>query len=341
MSTFPYQQFVFDQIRKRADQDPDWLETLSETLHISKSAVYKRLSGETMLSLDDLVRLMQRFDFSFDELVFPKKREMGFLFPFRDKGIRSFFDYLQPLKQFVLAANQLPELKVQYATNEFHFFFYLHDPDLTYFKFFMFAKNVWYIPAYRERSFSLQDFREWVLMEEDVKLILKSYYQISNVEIWNGNVLNNTLNQIKYALKSGLFAKPEEAIVLCDKLEKMIHHVEKMAELGKKFLPGQSPDQELARIDMYVNEITHTSNLLLLTSPRLSQIYFAFDNPNYIVSDDPELIEYTIDWFERIKRNALPISASANRHRLAFFGQIRKQIDTTRQVIENYIKNEL
>lgn len=294
-----------------------------------------------MLSMGDLVLLMQAFDFSFDDLVFDKRKTVGFTFPYRNREIKSFIDYIDPLKNFVVAANQLPEKQVQYATNEFHFFFYLHDKDLTYFKFYMFAKTVWNLSSYKGKPFDLNDFSEWALLEKDIELIMRSYYQISNVEIWNGNVLGNTLNQIKYVLQSGLFSVPEHALVLCDKLETMINHVSQMAELGKKFIMGTNPDLVDSKMEMYHNEITYTSNLLMLESPVVSQIYFAFDNPNYIMSDDPDLIEYTHDWFERIKRNALPISAAANRNRRAFFGRIKKEIDRTREQIEYYIKHEL
>ena len=334
-----YQHLVFEKIKSTMGDNREWVDRIGETLNISKSAVYKRIKGDTMLSLEDLVKLMQTFDFSFDDFVLQDKKPVGFLFPYKDREIRTFIDYIEPLKQFVVGANQLPEKKVQYATNEFHFFFYLHDRDLTYFKFYMFAKTVWNLASYRGKNFSLEDFSEWPLIERDVDLILRSYYEISNVEIWNGNVLANTLNQIKYALQSGVFTNPEDALMLCEKLETMIIHVSRMAELGKKFRIGADPDSVKVKIDMFHNEITYTSNILLLESPQVSQIYFAFDNPNYILSNDPKLIEYTHDWFDRIKRNALPISAAANRNRRAFFGQIRKHIEQTKEQIEYYIRH--
>jgi hypothetical protein len=335
-----YQNLVFEKIKSSNGDQKDWVDQIGETLNISKSAVYKRLKGDTMLSMEDLVTLMKTFKFSFDDLIYEEKKQVGFSFPYKDREIKSFLDYIEPLKNFVLGANSLPEKQVQYATNEFHFFFYLHDKDLTYFKFYMFAKTVWNLASYKGKAFNLEDFSEWVLIEKDVDMILRSYYEIDNVEIWNGNVLANTLNQIKYALQSGLFANPEDALLLCDKLGAMIMHVSKMAELGKKFMIGQNPDHVNARIQMYHNEITYTSNLLLLESPQISQIYFAFDNPNYILSDEPRLVQYTHDWFERIKRNALPISEAANRNRRAFFGQIKKNIEQTKEQIAAYIKHE-
>jgi hypothetical protein len=334
-----YQDLVFEKIKLNAGESKEYIDLIGETLNISKSAVYKRIKGDTMLSMDDLVRLMKAFDFSFDDIVYDHKKNIGFQFPYTDRTIKTFIDYIEPIKNLVTAANVLPDISLQYATNEFHFFLYMHDRDLTHFKLYMFAKTVWNLSAYKGRSFSLADFSEWIHIEKDIKLILNSYYKLPNVEIWNGNVLSNTLNQIKYALEIGYFEKVEDALVLCDKLDRMIDHVSIMAELGKKFLIGQNPDDVDTEITMYHNEITYTSNLMLLESPALSQIYFAFDNPNYIVSDDPKLVDYTHKWFDRIKKNALPISKSAHKTRKAYFSSIKRAIEQTRRHVEMHIEN--
>ena len=335
-----YQQLVFEKIKGSIGDQEDWIELIGDTLNISKSAVYKRIKGDTMLSMEDLILLMKKFEFSFDEFIHQNNSGLGFRFPHQSREIKTFLDFVEPIKEFVLTSKLLPDLKFQYATNELHFFFYFHDKDLTYFKFYTFAKSVWNLQSYKGKEFALDDFSEWALIEKDIELIMKVYYQMPNVEIWNGNVLNNTLNQIKYILQSGLFREPEEALLLCDKLDKLIDHVNNMAEEGKKYLIGQNPETANAKFEMYHNEITHTSNLLLVESPVSKQIFFAFDNPNYILTDEKQLVKYTIDWFDRIKKNALPISESANRNRRAYFAMIKKQIELTREQIRNYIKLE-
>jgi hypothetical protein len=337
-----YQNSVFEKIKSAIDSDhEDWVDTIGEVLNISKSAVYKRIKGDTMLSMEDLVVLMNHYNFSFDELVFENKKQVGFRFPQENRKIKGFSDYIEPMKEFVISAKKMPDVHVQYATNELHFFMYFHDKDLLYFKFYVFAKSTWFLDSYKKEKFSLKNFREWPLIEEDVDMIMKTFYQIPGVEIWNGNVLDNFLNQIKYALESGYFKDPEEALLLCDKLKRSIEHINEMAKAGKKFLMGQSPDNGYGKFDMYHNEIIHTSNLLLVESSYANQIFFAFDNPNYILSDEKNLVKYTIEWFDRIKRNAIPISSAGGKNRNIYFNSLKKKIELTREQMANFIKYQL
>lgn len=336
-----YQSAVFETIKQKSGGNNSYIDQIGDALNISKSAVYKRIKGDTMLSMDDLVLLMQTFEFSFDELIFDQKESIGFRFPQQKRKMNTFMDFIQPMKEFVLFSKQLPDIRVKYATNELHFFFYFHDKDLLYFKFYLFAKTIWNLKSYDGKDFSLKDFSEWVHIEQDVDLILNTYFSIPNTEIWNGDVLDNFLRQIKYVLESGLFKDPEEALYLCDRLDLILDHVNEMAKLGNKFRFGQSPDNGQVDFEMFHNEINHTSNILLMESPYHNQIFFSFDNPNYILTDEKRLVSYTIDWFERIKSDALPISTAGNKNRRAYFKSFKKHIEHTKEQIENYIRYEL
>jgi len=333
-----YQHIVFEKIKNRLSDPKELVERIMEVLNLSKSACYKRLRSESLLTLDELAILMKEFDLSYDEIVLKEKVKIGFLFPYKNLEIRNFFDYVGPLKDFVLRARDIPGLTVHYAINEFPFFFYFHDKDLTHFTFFTFAQTVWNISSYKAAKFSLEEFSEWPLIEPDIQLIHKGYYKIPNVEIWNSGVLLNTLNQIKYLLQAGFFKFPEEALVLCDKLDQVISHISRMAEAGQRFLIGQDPVSSTVKFEMYHNEIAHTNNILLLKAPDFNQIYFAYDNPNYIITDEENIIKYTTDWFETMKKVALPISLAADKNRRYFFSQIHKQIEHTRSQIKSIIR---
>ncbi len=315
---------------------------ISDILHVAKTTAYKKLNGESSFSIEELAILMKDFEFSFDEMIFEKRKKIGFQFPFKTRKIKSFHDYVIPLKMFMAIAAPLPDLKIHYATNELPFFFYFLDKDLTYFKFYIYAQTVWDLPGYNSKKFNLEDFTEWYVIKNDIDFIISKYYSIPNIELWNEGVLNNTLNQIKYFLTAGFFNDPQDAFYLCDRLDLMIDHVNKMAESGKKILVGQDPESIDTEFLMYHNEISHTNNILLIQSEALNQIYFAYDNPNYIVTDNQDLIDYTEEWFAKIKKNALPISKDSHKNRRTFFNIIKKQIQNTRNdiqyIIDKYYK---
>jgi hypothetical protein len=118
----------------------------------------------------------------------------------------------------------------------------------------------------------------------------------------------------------------------------VISHISRMAEAGQRFLIGQDPVSSTVKFEMYHNEIAHTNNILLLKAPDFNQIYFAYDNPNYIITDEENIIKYTTDWFETMKKVALPISLAADKNRRYFFSQIHKQIEHTRSQIKSIIR---
>ncbi len=332
-----YHYKLIEKIKLYLGDSKSTVEGLTQILHLSSSSVYKKLNGSSSFSIEELIIIMKEFNLSFDELVFEKRKKIGFQFPFKSRKINTFHDYIIPLKMFMAVAAPIPDLNIQYATNELPFFFYFLDKDLTYFKFFIYAVTVWDMNQYKDIKFNLEDFSEWYVIKDDIDFIMDKYYSIPNVELWNEGVLTNTLNQIKYFLAAGAFKNPDDALMLCDKLMMMINHVYKMAKTGKKIKLNQNPDLIDTKFEMFHNEISHTNNILLIESDPLKQIYFAYDNPNYIVTDNDELIEYTRDWFKKIRKSALPISLNAEKSRRAFFNLIRKQIDTTREEIKHII----
>ncbi len=333
-----YQNRIIEQIRLIAGNHKMAVDRVSDVLNIAKPTAYKKMKGESAFSIQELALLMKEFEMSFDNLVFDKKRKIGFQFPFKTRKIKNFQDYVIPLKMFMAIAAPIPDLKIHYATNELPFFFYFLDKDLTYFKFYIYALTVWDLSGYKNKKFNLDDFSEWFIIKKDIDFIINKYYSIPNIELWNEGVLNNTLNQIKYFLTAGAFENPQDALYLCERLEIMIKHVYKMAETGKKITIGQNPDLVNTEFLMYHNEISHTNNILLIQSGSLNQIYFAYDNPNYIVTDNQDLIDYTESWFEKIKKNALPISLDSEKNRKSFFNLILRQINETRKDIVHIIE---
>ena len=338
MDNFALQRKIFELIESKLENTKDLKDDLAELLHISKGAVYKRINGTTAISLADLSLLMQKYNISFDSLIYPDRKSIRFSFPQIEKKIVSFFEYTNTFKAAVDNFASLPNPQIYYATNELPFFYYFLDKDLTYFKFFIYAKTVWNLDSYVDRKLSLSDFAEEHGVMGTLTDSLTIYYnELPNIEFWNENVLNNTLNQIVYFLTTGYFELPEEAFLLLDKLSEIMDHVEKMAKHGKKFMMGKEPNEKSPEFRMYYNEISHTNNMLLIVNSLQSAIFTSYDNPNYIMSTDTNLVDYTLTWFKNIQRSSLPISQDAEKTRREFFGKIHKRIDHTRSEIESLL----
>jgi len=269
---------------------------------------------------------MKRFDLSFDKLIHTDKLTVDFHLPTSGDTVKGFMDFLTPIKQFVLNLATLSEVNIWHATSELHLFYYFLDKDLTNFKMFLHAKTLWNLKGYEEQKFSMTDFSGSHFIAQEVDNILEHYFKAPNIELWNENIITNTLNQIKYFLISGYFEKPEESLVLCEKMRALVKHLCKMAEKGKKFFPGKEITQESGDYILYHNELSYTNNIMLINSPNHDQVFTTYNNPNFMISSNETLITYTKNWFERVKRLSQPVSLDAHQSRMLLFNQIDKKI---------------
>lgn len=338
MDGYRLQIILFDLIRERVNDPKNWIDEISDELNLSKSAVYKKVNATSSLSLEELSHLLVKYDISFDELIQPERSFLKFQFPYLNRKIGSFLEYFAPLKSSLASFHKQPGARVQYATHELPIFYWLLSRDLCYFKLFAFARTLWDLEGYRDMLFDLDNFSgEQVIMKE-AREIAQLFVEMPSTEFWNQNILGNTLNQILYFANSGLFAKIDDALKLCDELKDVILHSRKMAEAGKKFLVGQSPTESHADFNLYHNEIAHTNNTILVVSDVAEGVFATYDSPNFIVSQDASLIEHTNQWFTSLRTHSLPVSREATRSRLYLFNQILRRIDFTKTELETLKK---
>ena len=74
--------------------------------------------------------------------------------------------------------------------------------------------------------------------------IIQLYNKIPMTEIWNIESINTTLRQINFYYESGSFEKIEDVDLLYQKVEELINHIERQAELGVKFNLGEEPKKD-------------------------------------------------------------------------------------------------
>lgn len=338
MDPFKIQEDLLNKVKDKISDQDRWVDIIAETLSLSKPAIYKRLNGTTALSIYDLATLMKRFDVSFDDLIHTDKLTVDFHLPTSGETVKDFIDFLKPIKHFVTSLASLPNVRIWHATSELHLFYYFLDKDLTNFKMFLHAKTLWNLKGYEDLKFSMNDFSGSHLIAEQTKEILYHYFKAPNIELWNENIMTNTLNQIKYFLISGYFEHPEEALLLCEKMRGLIHHLLKMAEKGQKFYPDKGPGLDAGAYELYHNELSYTNNIMLVCSDGHEQVFTTYNNPNFMLSSNDKLISYTKDWFKRVKNLSQPVSLNAQQSRMLLFKQIEKKIDLTVMEIKHLLE---
>ena len=326
---------LFETVRQRAQNPRHWIDEVAGVLHKSKYAIYKKIQGETCLSLDEVVTLAAHYGLQLDPMIRPGAT-LSFEFP-ADSDSYRYPRYLTDIRNELELAISLPDAHIWHAGIDLPL---LHDhlcPDIVMFKFFI--RQCMVSPESHKGRYDLAEFSKDAYLKRLLKDLLVKYYRIATTEIWNSMILDITLGQIRYALQSGMLVHPQDALTLCTELETLVVHLENMAECGMKHLPGENAGAEF---HVFHNEIAHAINVWLLKSERIKALYLGFSNPQFLYAQDGAAVENTERWLLKLRNNATPITCESRKERVAFFFALQKKIVKARAEIEAIIKmNEL
>jgi len=310
------------------------VEAIAEILNITKDGVYRRMRGDTHISLDDLKLLTVHHKVSLDQLLKINQNDVLFTFNSFEDKINNVDDFVNNLIGLLQRFSLVPTAKVLYASAEIPVFYHPLVPDLFAFKLYVWARTVWNIEYFQGVKFSPE------LIPADTRSkfqeITKLYKHLDSTELWSYNIFDNTLNQIEYYLESAMFQDPTFAITLCEALEKICEHMRNMAIDEKK---GVIQDSNLngAQFRLYHNEIVYTNNTILYSTTHMDVLFTTFCSPNFIQTKDDRIIKFSKDWFQTVISRSQLISGSNERHRNKYFDGIQKRISLTKKRIEIYL----
>ena len=181
---------------------------LAKLLSMSRSAAYRRVSGESLLNFDEIALLLQHYPISLETQLNPNTTR--FNVPFLHQSPRTMTEYLDSIERHLSVLANSQAAKIQYVAHEIPFFQYLFEPDLAAFKMYMWSRTVWRVPSMRFESFDLDTYRRDVGLQRQIRRLSEMYASISSEEIWNSNMLDITLNQIRHCCQSRKFKSAEE-----------------------------------------------------------------------------------------------------------------------------------
>lgn len=332
----PQDEFM-ELINSRFPKKLDAVEYLSQLLHLGKDAVYRRLRGEKTLTYDEVVLLAKDLNISLDNLIFKEANIIPFTFNGLNQKVVSFDDYLTALVEDIQALSYLTDVHIYYASSEIPIFFYCMYPELIKFKLFVWGRTVWNNAALINTSFNFD-----LIPVPTIRIateLLSHYKLIDSTELWNLNIIDNTLNQIEYHLTSGAFEHPQDALILNDRLLDLIEHMRLMAGDGRKYLPNQQSDEKSSEFNLFHNEMIYTNNTILVRSKEGNGLYTSFGNPNFLKTNDARVCDFTFDWFSKIMDKSNSISSNSEKVREQFFGKLKQKVESARSKLEYLIQN--
>jgi hypothetical protein len=305
---------------------------LSDILHLSPDAVYRRYRGDTSLTIQETKRICHHFDISFDALAQLGEGKAIFQYPPLNTYDFSLESYLEGIAESFRRIKKLTNPEIILSVSNTHFFQSLNFPQLVRFQLFFWAKTHLQIEAYKEENFKHEKTTNRAF--ELGKEILQMYNSIPSTEIFDPELMRGFMRQILYYYKSHMFADPEYALFLFDRALLFSKHLKEQAVVGKKFIYGTSAPNTGNDFNMYLNETINSDTTFYYTSKETKGIFVTHNVMNYLHTNSSSYVTDSKQIIDKQLSNSSLISHVNEKERNNFFYDFEKMILSFRKKIE-------
>ncbi|MFT4663587.1 MAG: hypothetical protein ACI8YQ_000101 [Polaribacter sp.] len=161
--------------------------------------------------------------------------------------------------------------------------------------------------------------------------------KINSDEVWTSQALKITANEILYFYKLGLFQQPEEALLLLDKLLLLSDQLFNIISQQNKGLMVSSTMQG-ATLNVHYNDFTRFNSVIIAQANMQSTLFLTYDIPNFLHSANKSFFDYSINWTEKLKKKAHPLSNTGEVQLLDFFSGSNNYIRQLKSTIVGGLK---
>ena len=328
METNEVQQLLFESIKAKLPPHRSLVDEVAEILDISNDNSYRKINGETGISLGELAKLAAYFEISVDQVLNLRTNVGLFTGKYITADNFNFENYLQQELNDLRFIASFKEKDVIYLSKDIPIFHFYAFQELAAFKYFFWMKTLFQFPQLAHTRFSVDLFKESLI---DVGLkIVDTYDLIPGTEIMSIENINTTLRQIDYCRETYLFRSEEDLKILFERLHEMTDHLERMAESGKKFLPWQQPDEHSVKYELYINDFLVADNSILVITNGTRTSFLVHGYVNYIMITNPAFTSYSYNFIQNVIKESILISEAGEKYRARFFHIMHERIDQCR-----------
>lgn len=325
------QDSLLKSVEEQLPPNQSLVDTLMDTLDVSRDSVYRRLRGDTSMTFEEACLLARTFNLSLNDIVQQQDDRIVFQ---RDRFIRGLDDLGNMLQQnldtFTIIRNS-GERKVHYLAKDIPFFHIYGFPALTAFRMYVWLKSVYHIDKIDNHNYSMSDIPESFITT--AQKIHQQYQHIPVLEIWNDATPASLLMQIDYFYEAGLFTNKDEALRVCEEFRLMVRYIYKNALNGHRVNENgvAIPD---STYEMYINEVLIMDNHILSEVKGNLRYYLPYGGINYLMTTDRKLCSDMKDYIHQQTTKSSLISQVSEKERNRFFIRLGRQIEQLKEKIE-------
>jgi hypothetical protein len=318
-------QSVFIEILKRlAPGNLNLAEEVSQLLGISADSTYRRLRGETELTLNETVMLCRHFDIPLEALNHELPDVVTFKINKLSDSVNSFSGYLDGLEKDLINILKSEGNSLHYAAEDLPLFYHFFFPELARFKMIYWTKSIMNVSSYQ--GYKVEDMQfpdDWV---GRAKGISELFAKVPTIEIWNEDTIKSTLQQIKFYWEAGFFKEKETMQKVMGEFKALIDMVHKQAEVGHKYNPWKGQYSQTP-YSLYISDLMIGNNCVFFSAGEKRSSYIGYNSFNYMRTANHYFNDQVQKWLQNLIGKSTLVSAVAEKHRNQFFKEQMRRTD--------------
>ncbi|TAL59566.1 MAG: hypothetical protein EPN85_09055 [Bacteroidetes bacterium] len=314
----------FEKLKQSVPQNISLANEIGDVLEISADGAYRRMRGESVLSVDEMIKLCQHYKMSPDFL--PSTDHTSATFQFRKMiyDESGFADYIKNILADLQKIHASNPKQIIYAAGDLPLFIQFLSPEYSAFKMFFWQRAVLNLASMEGKKFSTSGIKPETV--EMCKRISETYIQIPSTEIWHQDTIASNLNLVEFAWESGMFASKEDALLICKKLSEMLALVEKNAEKSSKFREEGKWAENEGNFTMYQSEFVLMNNHIFVTAGSAKILYLTHNTFNSMATTNQVFCCETEEWLKNLIRKSARMSGEGSKQRHKFFRHSQEKI---------------
>ncbi len=157
METEGAQLQFFKHIKSILPRHLSLVDAVADVLEVSNDSAYRRIRGETQISLEEIKKLCIGFKISLDQLLLLNSDSFVFTGKLTNNADFNYDKWLQSCLDVIKRVKTFEPHHMSYLAKEFPFFYYFLIPEIAAFKSFFFMKSILFYDEWKNARFSVKD----------------------------------------------------------------------------------------------------------------------------------------------------------------------------------------
>jgi hypothetical protein len=322
-ATESIQTTFLNQVKLNLSPSLSFVDDLAELLNISRDSAYRRIRGETVLSLDEVKKICSHYKVSLDTLLSPNSEMVTFNNRKIDQHHFTFDMWLKSVLSNLEMICSFPEKELIYAAKDIPFFHYYSFPKLAAFKMFFWMKTYHSYPQFADVKYNPDAISKDLLQVG--KKLRDRYAEIPSIEIWSDETAVVTRRQIEYYHEIGVITT-DQAHELCDEYSHMLDTIQHYARHGKK-------ENNSASFSMYKNDILIAETTIFFKMGDKRVTFLTYNTMNVLTTSNERFCKNMEEYLTNVINKSIQISTSGEKERAKFFNRMQDSIQAFKKRI--------